>query len=269
MEFKDILVLVDNSPRCAARIDVAISLAKRNGAHLTGLYVITHSHYASQRQGVEEKMAVARDVFNQKVVAGAVQSEWCSVDWPVSGVNMAEIVTWHGYYKDLIIVGQYAPQDAGDVPPDLAERLIKGSGRPVLVVPYAGTFEQVGENVMIAWNSGRESVRAMNDAMPFLRQAKQVNVLAVSSGDIQENPERSICADIGTHLGRHGIKADIELSPAGDVPIGDVLLNSAWEKGCDLLVMGAYAYTARGSLALGTVARHVLDHMPVPVLMSH
>jgi nucleotide-binding universal stress UspA family protein len=268
MEFKDILVLVDDSPHSAVRIDVAISLAKRNGAHLTGLYVITHSHYTSQREGLEEKMAAARDVFSQKTAVGDVESEWCCVDWPVSGVSMAEIVIWHAYYKDLVIVGQVA-QGAGDVPSELPERVVKGSGRPVLVVPYAGTFSAVGNNVMIAWNSGRESVRAFNDAMPLLQHAEQVNVLAVSTGDAQENSGRNICADIATHLSRHGIKANVDLLQTGDVPIGDVMLNAAWEKGCDLLVMGAYTYTARGTLALGPVARHILDHMPMPVLMSH
>ena len=155
MEFKDILVLVDNSPHSATRIDVAISLAKRSGAHLTGLYVITHSHYTSQREGLEEKVAAARDVFNRKVADGSVPSEWCCVEWPVSGVSMTEIVIWNAYYKDLVIVGQTAKGD-GDVPSDLPERVVKGAGRPVLVVPYAGTFNAVGSKVMVAWNSGRE-----------------------------------------------------------------------------------------------------------------
>ncbi len=40
MALKDILVHIDNSPSCPARLDVAIDLARENDAHLAGLYVI-------------------------------------------------------------------------------------------------------------------------------------------------------------------------------------------------------------------------------------
>lgn len=271
MQFKDILVLVDDSPQSAARIDVAISLAKRNGAHLTGLYVITHSHYSPLQEGAAERMEEARRQFSDKTSSASVDAEWSCVDWPVSGVSMAEIVTRHGYYKDLIIVGQVPkgqiPKGTGEAPSDLPERVVKASGRPVLVVPFAGSFPEVGSEVMVAWNGGRESVRALRDAMPFLQFAERVSVLAVRPADAEQvgNP----AADLAHHLDRHGVKAEVDTVVAGELPVGDIMLNAAWEKGCNLLVMGAYTYSSRGTLALGAVARHILDHMPMPVLMSH
>jgi nucleotide-binding universal stress UspA family protein len=51
--------------------------------------------------------------------------------------------------------------------------------------------------------------------------------------------------------------------------VGDTLLNRVCEEGFDLLVMGAYAHTPQGKIVLGSVARHLLEHMTVPVLMSH
>lgn len=270
MEFRDILVLVDNSPQCAARIDLAIYLAKKNKAHLTGLYIITHSHYSPLKNGVEKSASAARELFDSKTGVASIGAEWCCVDWPVAGVNMAEIVNLHAYHKDLVIVGQTDPGSKdNEVPTDLPERVIKGAGRPVLVVPYAGSFSTVGDHVMVAWHAGRESVRALNDAMPFIRTAGQVEVMAVSGRDIQGSADASLSAHIGTHLSRHNVKADIEQFATGKVLVGDVLLNTAWEKGCDLLVMGAFTYTSRGSMVLGPVARHILGHMSLPVLMSH
>jgi nucleotide-binding universal stress UspA family protein len=40
MALKDILVHLDVTPRCTARLEVAANLAARHGAHLTGLHVI-------------------------------------------------------------------------------------------------------------------------------------------------------------------------------------------------------------------------------------
>jgi len=42
------------------------------------------------------------------------------------------------------------------------------SGRPVLIVPYAGHFDHVGRRVLIAWNATREDARALSDALPLL-----------------------------------------------------------------------------------------------------
>ena len=51
-----------------------------------------------------------------------------------------------------------------------------------------------------------------------------------------------------------------------EFPLADMILNRACEESCDLLVMGAF----RGDRpALGKIARHVLQHMTLPVLMSH
>jgi nucleotide-binding universal stress UspA family protein len=78
-----------------------------------------------------------------------------------------------------------------------------------------------------------------------------------------------LCADICEHLERHGVKAAPERVIVSNSSVGDALLNRACEEGFDLVVMGAYAHTPQGKLALGSVAKHLLKQMTVPVLMSH
>lgn len=270
MTFKDILVHIDSSPQCAARLSFAIGLARQHKAHLTGLYVISTPHYKPRHGSAGVKAADVQAVFEREVAESGISAEWLCVDWPVTGVSMTEIVNLHAYHKDLVIVGQTDPSSPrGEIPPDLPERLVKSSGRPVLVVPYAGQFKTVGDEVMVAWKPGRESVRALNDAMPFLLNARQVRILGVNPPAAGDSTGHDYSADICTHLARHGIKGKAEQLVAADVPIGDVLLTQAWEGGCDLLVMGAYTHNPRGTLALGPVAVHVLKHMTMPVLMSH
>ena len=48
---------------------------------------------------------------------------------------------------------------------------------PVLAVPYVGSFAGVEERILVAWNGGPESTRAVNEALPLLCGAKAVMVL--------------------------------------------------------------------------------------------
>ena len=273
MAFADILVHMDNSASCNARLDVAIAIAARFRARLTGLYVITHQYY-QPRQGLAEKAsAEVRQMFETKMAQAGIEGEWQCVDWSVIGVGMTEIINHHAHYTDLLIVGQSSPdasgKDAKEAPADLPERLVLGAGRPVLIIPYAGTFPTLGERVLVAWKAGRESTRAVNDALPLLKQAKRVDILAINSSETYEDDGESLCADIREHLQRHGVAANGERMMVTNSSVGDALLNRACEEGFDLLVMGAYAHTPQGKLALGAVARHLLEQMTVPVLMSH
>jgi len=271
MSLADILVHIDSTPNCAARLEVALRLAQRHGASLTGLYVISHQYYQPREQGpVDAAAAAAREMFAERTAAAGVEADWHCVDWSVIGVSVAEIINHHAHYSDLVVLGQTTPGAAGKgLPSDLPERLVLGAGRPVLVVPYAGNFPTVGEKVLVAWKAGRESTRAVNDALPLLKAARQVNLLAVNSSANYGDDSESLCANICQHLTRHGIAVNADKVLAATASVGDTLLNRAYEEGFDLLVMGAYAHTPQGTLVLGAVAKHLLKDMTVPVLMSH
>lgn len=69
-----------------------------------------------------------------------------------------------------------------------------------------------------------------------------------------------------SRLDASGIHARGDVVISLEFPLADMILNRACEESCDLLVMGAF----RGDRpALGKIARHVLQHMTLPVLMSH
>ena len=70
-------------------------------------------------------------------------------------------------------------------------------------------------------------------------------------------------------LARHGIAAELIAEPSLDLDPADLLLNQAADSGADLIVMGAYGRSRVRELVLGGVTRGVLQHMTVPVLLSH
>jgi nucleotide-binding universal stress UspA family protein len=266
MTLKNILVHLDTSHHSTARLNLAIGLAQRHGARLTALHVITHPYYEPLHVDTEARMSQVQAAFKDIIAESGVKAELLTVDWKVTGVSVAEVVNLHAHYSDLVIVGQtdHNAQDR-DTPADLPERVVLGSGRPVLIVPYTASYKEFGNRVLVAWKSGREATRAVNDAIPLLALADVVKILVVNPAVPDKNEGEKLCG----HLACHDIKAGAEQATATDITVGDVLLNRASVEGSDLLVMGAYAHTRLGTPALGDVARHILKHMTVPALMSH
>ena len=272
MAFKDILLHLDNSASCPTRIDVALYLARLHGARLKGIYVVTHSYYTpGPAAGDTEAVAGIEAMFKEKAALAGISAEWHYVDWSVVGVGISEVIDIYAYYSDLIIVSQpdHGAQNSS-TPVDLPERLGLGTGRPVLVVPYAGSFTVSGERVMIAWRAGRESSRIVNDAMPILEKARFVSVVTVSTQGTNDEKAENDALKLCEYLACHGIAAhNDQILTSASFPVGDALLNHACEQKMDLLATGAFAPNRRGVFALGPVARHLMNHMTLPVLISH
>jgi len=168
----------------------------------------------------------------------------------------------------VTVLGQADPDDP-DALPDLPERVILGAGRPVIVVPYAGTFKTMGQRVVVAWNASREATRAVNDALPLLERAASVRVLSINPHGGRSGHGAVAGADISLHLARHGVRVEAASVNASDVRVDDMLLSQAADCGADLIVMGAYGHSRLGEFVLGGATRHILRQITMPVFMSH
>jgi nucleotide-binding universal stress UspA family protein len=267
MGIKDILVHLDNSAASAVRLDVAITYARKHGARLRGLYLITHFYYAPSSIGEKTDRESAEQLFNNKTYEAGIASEWVFIDCSTMGSSVSDLIAMHAYYTDLLIIGQVnlsAP--VINIPTDIVERLVLSSGRPVMVIPYSGKFITAGERIMVAWKAGRESIRALNDALPYMKKAH--SVVIVEGTKTHEMCDATVDS-VREFLLKHEINASIDVISSENFPIGDMLLNNICEKKIDLLVMGAFAPNRRGKLELSPVAKHVLKHLTAPVLLSH
>jgi len=178
-------------------------------------------------------------------------------------------ITLEARYTDLVVLGQ---TDSSEVLPamlsEFPEYVVMYSGRPVLIVPYAGNFTQVGRKVLVAWDGSQEASRALDGALPFLRQAAEVKVV-VFNADQQVNMHgEQPGADIALYLARHGVKVDV-MQEVTEQDSGNALLSLAADTFADLLVMGCYAHSRFRELLLGGASRTVLESMTLPVLMAH
>lgn len=260
MAYKDLLVIVDDDPHASERISHAVDLAERFDAHLAGLCVsMTASPEATQRAGR------ARQLFDDEIGRRVISTEWrSSRDFPV------DVAALQARYADLIVLGQLDPADAqAPVTSPRPEDVALSVGRPILVIPYVGRYDPIGQCVLVGWDASREATRAVNDAMPLLATASTVTVLTVDPAIGRTEHGDIPGADIALHLARHGVNARIEKTISGGIGIGDLLLSRASDLGADLLVMGAYGHSRVRELVLGGATRTVLHSMTLPVLMSH
>jgi nucleotide-binding universal stress UspA family protein len=280
MNYRSILVHLDDSSRCGLRTDLAVQLARTHGAHLCGLApsglvdvsarvnpsLTGHPNYlelAAQRLRADaEALAGA---FRARVAASGLTAFEARVDEE----EVVPSIVAHGQVSDLVVLGQIdrAAPDSG-LDWGFSEQVFLQTGTPVLVLPYAGPVDVIGRNVVVAWSASREATRAVRDALPMLRQAQRVHLMCFDRPDAARSVSRLQLNDAIAWLARHGVDAHIHQEPT-QASVGDALLSRACDLGADLIVMGGYGHSRLRELVLGGVTRQLLAQMTVPVLFSH
>ena len=275
--YKTILAHFDSTERAGARLKAAASIANDFDAHLVAVYSIMSPLYSEPfvadggafvaqelLRFQERKDAEARAAFDKIVPTLGRQVEWRS-----EAGDPATVLNEHGRYADLIVIGQYDEDQPNDTTPDFIGRVIMGSGRPVLVIPYTGAPASIGKRVMVSWNASREAARAVSSSLPLLRRAEDVQVTTFNARAGRGGHGDVPGADIATFLARHGVKANVSGSTSKDVDIGSMILSRADDFQSDLIVMGGYGHSRAFEFVMGGATRTLLESMTVPVLFAH
>src|SRR5215469_8933019 len=289
MSYKDLLVCIDAGSMDSARVRLALNLARAHRAHLTGVCVMPEVASAAARAsgfgspvgmvGLAGEGATpggAVDEVFREAEAADIAEQWFKSELRLNGVEGE----WHllsgretdalielAKIADLTVLGQ-ASREArsnGFRPQDV----VMDTARPILVVPYAGSFETVGKRALVAWDRTREAVRAVNDALPLLAEAEAVTVIFVGAQEASLDRQRPSLDRVVMHLRLHGINAEAEQTLQSGLAVSDVLLSRAADLSADLIISGANHHSQLREALIGGVSRNLLGHMTVPVLMSH
>lgn len=268
---KDLMVFVHVGAGRSPHVAAAVAVAKAHGALLRGVCAVDlppMPAYAEAPIGVElieqeleRRRAEARKL--EASFASAAKQAGVVAEWRTVEADPLSTALEHGRAADLVVLCQADPE--ADAEPGEVEELALSLGRPTLVVPYVGAPAAIGGNVLVAWNGSREATRAAHDALPFLRRAGSVQIVAV---DLEE-PSLAGLELFIDHLSRHGVAAKLRRLVSGGLGVGDVLLNAASNEGVDLIVMGAYGRSRMRELVLGGATRTLVRQMTAPVLFSH
>lgn len=242
---------------CEVKINVPGSLLDRRFLNVPAMVAAELKKSATNAQqllATFQDAAEKRGNFQEQVLEHCLTSE------------VPEVLIEYSRLRDLTIV----PVPEGDYLDQwYAESIIFGSGRPIVILPYArkrsGSFAL--DTVIVAWDFSRPATRAMADAIPILEKAKRVCVLTVTKEKAIDT--RRSGAELAKHLARHGADVVLDEVDAKGRSIGDVFEAHVTYRNADLLVMGAYGHSRLREFVLGGATKSMLSRPPVPILMSH
>lgn len=282
MSYKTVLVHVDKDKHASERVKFAAQIAMKEEAHLIGAAPSGISRFIYQSRFIYEGGGMATHLDNHlEELRKASRDSLAQFENTVKGLGVQSYetrqvddeagadISLQARYSDLVVIGQTNPDESSTATlADFPEFVVMNSGRPVLIVPYVGTYESVPKRVLIAWDTSTSATRAVTAAIPMLKRAENVDVVVFnpeSRGDAHgEQPG----ADIALYLARHRIKVNV-VRQKTDIDVGNALLSIATDLGSDMIVMGGYGHSRFREILLGGVTRTVLESMTVPVLMAH
>ncbi len=283
MGFKKILVPLDSGDLNEALLETALVAAKRFKAHIEVLYVrsspedmvrhatagiadsLRQAVLEAARRGASQRPNAVKKSFEefcrkQRIALASKPSvsTKATAEWHEETGNSTEVLVRRGRLSDLILLPH--PGDSAPAADTLETALLE-TGRPIVVVPTVAR-KRIASRIVIGWNASAEASRAVAEAMPCLRGADRVTVLASAKRKASAN-------ELADYLKWHGIKPAVRIFNTGARSVGETLLKESRALKADLLVIGGYTHTRARQLLFGGVTQHVFEAADIPVLMAH
>jgi len=273
---KDVLIgFTEDSEASSAALGYGLSLARQSGAHATALsasvkLALTHAFVSEIAAGLvaaENRRVLALAEAAAERARQQAMTEGVPCTFETVQLRYAELVEKFASLcriHDLAVVD--ADPDFLTIDRTLIEQALFSSGRPVIVVPR-GVDEFKAERIVVAWDGSAKAARALNDALPFLRHARAVDIVCVSG---EKDLSQSVPgAEIAPHLARHGVQATVTDLPAENGDAAQTLRSHATLFRADMIVMGAYVHSRLRQMVLGGVTQSLLRSSPIPLFLSY
>ena len=184
-------------------LESALSLASAHGAQVSALIFATDlaletvPHESTAPDGLEDRAAAH--------VEAAAQRHGVSIEFRTRSsfaYGIGEVMADHLRVSDLGIIGVRHPASHGER--ILIGASVFGSGRPAMLIP-AGTRLGPRPNVVVGWDATPACVRAVHDALPFIKAAQETLVVTVT--DDKEIRKGQSGIELTHLLARHGARA--------------------------------------------------------------
>jgi nucleotide-binding universal stress UspA family protein len=280
--YKDLLLYLNSYPEVtsAASIEQGVRFAGLLGARLSALTfeidirVPTNplaltildipGMVAAERSKSIDNARDLLNVFDTSAAKHGVSSDHVIERSPAS--HIPDLVTEYARLRDVTLIPVGEP---GGFQRYVAEGVIFGSGRPVLILP--GTPKRRAEielgRIGVAWDFSRPAARAVADALPLLQRAKTVHIVTITNEKTIDTSRSG--SELARHLAYHGVQVVLEEEDARGRTISQALEAYAVARDLDILVMGAYGHSRVRDFILGGATKNMISAPPLPILLSH
>lgn len=204
----------------------------------------------------EDTLEVERQncaLLEARLVSSDIAHKWIDADGPA-----AQAVITHAVLNDIVVTGSHGP-DGHPAPGDLAAQIVRKVRRPVLAVPGDARHIDLFGCVLVAWDGSGPCAVALRAAIPLLRLAAEVRVVAIGGAAAP-----AVAAD---YCRARGITATSHTAPGGR-RTSAVLIEHAARFQAAYLVMGAYGHSPLTEALFGGATRDMLRHAATPLLLA-
>jgi nucleotide-binding universal stress UspA family protein len=238
-------------------------IAEFTAAGMMGAVVFDADHREIARMEMQARATFESFMQKHGVPRSTTTTDTPSYGWLENAPAGDTFVGSHGRVFDVIVMNR-SDRNATDLHNQAINSGLFESGRPILLVPPSPP-NQIGTDVLIAWNRSTEQARATALAMPLLQRADRVRVLTVIGGTEVSGPSAE---QFTQYLRRNRIGAELRKAELGGRNTGETILATAQSLGCDLLIKGAYTQSRLRQMIFGGATRHVLENADIPVLLA-
>ena len=265
----------------SSALETALILARRCDSYIEGFAlrskvteftsaammgaVVVQTHY---REIARAEMQ-ARTIFDSFMQKYSVPRSTATTDTPSFGwlENAPAGDAFVGSYARVfdVIVMSRSNKNTIDLHNQAINSGLLESGRPIVLAPPSPP-DQIGTNVLIAWNRSTEQARATALAMPLLQKADRVVVLTVIGGTEVSGPSAE---QLVRYLRRNRIVSELKKAELDGKNTGEAILATAQSLRCDLLIKGAYTQSRLRQMIFGGATQHVLENATIPVLLAN
>jgi len=259
------------------RLQVAGDLAERFGAAIIGVAAALFAPPLYFTDGAEAQKVIDQGQASVKNRLAELETQFRAatrnrggyVEWRGAIDFPGRCVLKHARCADIIVSGGHSPAFSDAFSLASPKDLVMQVGRPLLVVPDDINWLDL-RSVLIAWKDTPQARRAVVDALPMLREAREVTIVEIlEQGDDRAAVMDGI-TDVVAWLARHGVTAAARIPETSrNETAADQLDKVAGDVGAGLIVAGAYGHSRFRELILGGVTQYLVTQSARCVLLSH
>lgn len=270
---KSILLHIDYDPAMAARLQVALDLARSTNGHITCLQAVSYEIFAPGDM-YGSAMAAAIPVIKENAdnlrarIEKELEHEGVPWDWRFEYGMAPQRLLEASPLADIVILGPAQNGTDGRGPSSLIGEVALHASVPVLVVPADARSFDIGAPMLVAWNGSPEGAHALRAALPLLACSCRVTLASVIEAGDRDGFDLPP-TEGAKYLSRHGIDCEMVELPRSDASISETLFAAAQLRECSLIVMGAYGHTRLAEMLFGGVTRRMLSDPQMPILLAH
>jgi len=274
---RSMLVALDGSAYSTAATDLALDWATRFGARILGVGVLDERSISraeavplgagAYKKALDEarmadahrRVADVLDAFRARGLSAGVATD------VLEGIgDPTERILREAHRCDVVILGRetHFDFDGQDHPDATLAHILRGSPRPVVVVPRE---LPAGRGVVVAYGGGSEAARTLQTFQLLgLDGGEEVDVVSVHRDGAEAEAVAHLAGDF---LEAHGSRCRLHPIASESQP-ARVILEEVRHRRPRLLVIGAHGHHPLRDLFVTSVTRAVLGASPVPVFVG-